>query len=279
MTFSVDKSVSSLWAIAEPEMRERIEAMAVASARAALEDTVLKHCSCTRVSEKGVTRPLEADLMGATFVHGTSRENDPQLHVHCTMFNLARTREDGKWRAHHQYPVYSWKKAAGASFRAYLAWELQQGLGVRIVPRPAPRAAARRPRLRPCRLDDDASAPAPEQVCAGDAERGRLGLGFAGLRHGRPDHRAGEDRPGSPGAGYADRALDAHGRCGLRGRADTGGRDRRHAPRALADTVMVPEHELTVGILVIIAADLLSGDPGGWRPGEARHSSPGLAMR
>ena len=132
MTFSVDKSVSSLWAIAEPAMRERIEAMAVASARAALEDSVLRYCSYTRVAEKGVTRPVEADLLGATFVHGTSRENDPQLHVHCTIFNLARTREDGKWRAHHQYPIYSWKKAAGALFRANLAWELQQGLGVRM---------------------------------------------------------------------------------------------------------------------------------------------------
>ena len=29
----------------------------------------------------------------------------------------------------------------------------------------------------------------------------------------------------------------------------------------------------------IIAADLLSGDPGEWRPGETRHTSPGLAMR
>ena len=132
LTFSVDKSVSSLWAIADPEMRRRIEAMATAAARAALEDSVLHYCSYTRVSANGVTRPVEADLMGATFVHGTSRENDPQLHVHCTIFNLARTREDGKWRAHHQYPVYSWKKAAGALFRAYLAWDLQQDLGVRM---------------------------------------------------------------------------------------------------------------------------------------------------
>ena len=131
-TFSVDKSVSSLWAIAEPEMRQRIEAMAVSAARAAIEDTVFRYCSYTRVASNGVTRPVEADLMGATFVHGTSRENDPQLHVHCTIFNLARTRDDGKWRAHHQYPVYSWKKAAGALFRAYMARELQQGLGVRM---------------------------------------------------------------------------------------------------------------------------------------------------
>ena len=132
MTFSVDKSVSALWAIADPEMRERIESMAVAAARAAMEDTIFEYCSYTRVAEKGLTRPVEAELMGATFVHGTSRENDPQLHVHCTIFNFARTRDDGKWRAHHQYPVYSWKKAAGALFRAYMAWELQQDLGVRM---------------------------------------------------------------------------------------------------------------------------------------------------
>ena len=132
LTFSVDKSVSALWAIAEPGMRQEIEAMAVSAARAALEDSVLRYCSYTRVSAKGVSRAVEADLMGATFVHGTSRENDPQLHVHCTIFNAARTREDGRWRAHHQYPVYSWKKAAGALFRAYMAWDLQQGFGVRI---------------------------------------------------------------------------------------------------------------------------------------------------
>ena len=131
-TFSVDKSVSALWAIAEPEMRLKIEAMATASARAALEDTVLRYCSYTRITENDVTRPVEADLIGATFVHGTSRENDPQLHVHCTIFNVARTHEDGKWRAHHQYPVYSWKKAAGAMFRANMAWELQRSLGVRM---------------------------------------------------------------------------------------------------------------------------------------------------
>ena len=132
LTFSVDKSISSLWAIADVEMRQNIEAMAVSAARAALEDSVLRYCSYTRVSAKGVSRAVEADLIGATFVHGTSRENDPQLHVHCTIFNAARTLEDGRWRAHHQYPVYSWKKAAGALFRAYMAWELQQGLGVRI---------------------------------------------------------------------------------------------------------------------------------------------------
>ena len=113
MTFSVDKSVSSLWAIAEPEMRERIEAMAVAAARAAIEDTVFRYCGYTRVSENGVTRPVEADLMGATFVHGISRENDPQLHVHCAIFNLARTREDGKWAGAPPIPGLQLEEGCG----------------------------------------------------------------------------------------------------------------------------------------------------------------------
>ena len=42
---------------------------------------------------------------------------------------------------------------------------------------------------------------------------------------------------------------------------------------------MVSERELTVETLEIIAANLLSGDQGGWRPGEALHNSPGLATR
>ena len=134
MTFSVDKSVSALWAIAEPGMRAEIERLAIDAAQAALQDTVFEHCSYTRVKKGGsdVGTPVPADLMAAVFPHGTSRENDPQLHIHCTILNVARTHQDGKYRAHHQYPAYSWSKAAGALFRAYLAWDLPQHLGVKM---------------------------------------------------------------------------------------------------------------------------------------------------
>ena len=57
---------------------------------------MLKHCSCTRVSKDVDTRPVEADVIGATFVHGTGRESDPQLYVHCAICNVARTHEDSK---------------------------------------------------------------------------------------------------------------------------------------------------------------------------------------
>ena len=133
MTFSADKSISALWAIADPELRSRIEDAHNDAARVALEETVFRHCAWTRIRDKeGQIRVLPADIAAAMFQHGTSRENDPQLHTHCLIFNAARTQEDGKWRAMHQYPVYSWAKAAGAVYRNALAWNLRERLGVRI---------------------------------------------------------------------------------------------------------------------------------------------------
>ncbi len=133
MTFSADKSVSALWALADPALRSRIEEAHNHAARVALEETVFRYCAYTRIRDKeGRIRVLPADISAAMFQHGTSRENDPQLHTHCVIFNAARTHEDGKWRAMHQYPVYSWAKAAGAVYRNALAWNLRERLGIRM---------------------------------------------------------------------------------------------------------------------------------------------------
>ena len=133
MTFSADKSVSTLWAIADPELRSEIEEAHNNAARVALEETVFRYCAYTRIRDReGRIRVLPADISVAMFQHGTSRENDPQLHTHCIIFNVARTHEDGKWRAMHQYPVYSWAKAAGAVYRNALAWNLRERFGVRM---------------------------------------------------------------------------------------------------------------------------------------------------
>ena len=132
MTFSADKSVSALWAIADPELRSEIESAHNDAARAALAGTVLRYCAWTRLQERDGTRVVAADIMGAMFQHGTSRENDPQLHTHCTIFNAARTHRDGRYRALHQHPAYAWMKAAGAVYRNALAWNLRDRLGIHM---------------------------------------------------------------------------------------------------------------------------------------------------
>ena len=133
MTFSADKSVSALWAIADPGLRAEIEDAHNDAARVALEETVLRHCGYTRIRNRNSDiEVLPADISAAMFQHGTSRDNDPQLHTHCVIFNAARTHRDGKYRALHQHPVYTWMKAAGAVYRNTLAWSLQERLGIRM---------------------------------------------------------------------------------------------------------------------------------------------------
>ena len=133
MTFSADKSVSALWAVADPGLRSEIEQAHNDAARIALEETVLRHCAYTRIRNRdGDIEVLPADITAAMFQHGTSRDNDPQLHTHCVIFNAARTHQDGKYRALHQHPVYNWMKAAGAVYRNAMAWSLQERLGIRM---------------------------------------------------------------------------------------------------------------------------------------------------
>ena len=133
LTFSADKSVSALWAVADPGLRSGIERAHNEAARVALEETVLRHCGFTRIRNRdGEIEVLQADIAGAMFQHGTSRDNDPQLHTHCVVFNAARTHADGRYRALHQHPVYAWMKAAGALYRNALARNLQQRLGLRM---------------------------------------------------------------------------------------------------------------------------------------------------
>ena len=133
MTFSADKSISALWAVADPDLRSEIERAHNDAARITLEETVVRHCAYTRIRNRdGGIEVLPADIAAAMFQHGASRDNDPQLHTHCVIFNAARTHRDGKYRALHQHPVYTWMKAAGAVYRNALAWSLQERLGIRM---------------------------------------------------------------------------------------------------------------------------------------------------
>ena len=131
MTFNADKTVSALWAVAPPELRADIEKAHDDAVGVALEDVLGANCGHTRVQgDNGGIEVVPADFMAALFRHGASRSNDPHLHTHCVILNLARTHRDGKWRTLHGHPLFSWQKAAGATYRAELAWLLRERLGI-----------------------------------------------------------------------------------------------------------------------------------------------------
>ena len=110
LTFSADKSVSAVWAVAGERLRTAIADAHTAAVQYTLEHVTEAHCATTRIrtrtlsGARGELAIVPADLIAALFQHGTSRADDPQLHTHCTVMNVARAHFDGKYRALNQYP-------------------------------------------------------------------------------------------------------------------------------------------------------------------------------
>lgn len=129
LTFSAPKSVSVLWAVADEQTHDAIEqahVLAVETAMAWLESSG----GIAARRGKGGAELESAALVAARFDHGTSREQDPQIHSHCFVMNLAQ-RQDGSWGAIQSKEFFSRKMAAGALYRSALADQLQQiGFGI-----------------------------------------------------------------------------------------------------------------------------------------------------
>lgn len=129
-TFSAPKSVSVLWAMSDQSGQQTIQQaqqQAVEKTLAFIEDEL----ATTRRGAGGTENERVAGLLVATFEHGSSRENDPQLHTHCLIHNVVK-RQDGGYGTLDSRPLYRWGKALGALYRAELAQQLQQRLGVGI---------------------------------------------------------------------------------------------------------------------------------------------------
>ncbi|MHB1620874.1 MAG: MobF family relaxase [Sulfuricella sp.] len=122
-TFSNIKNVSAIWAVADADTRKQIEAAESRAVESAM--TLLQsHAAFTRRGKGGIEQE-KADLVYSKFQHGTSREGDPQRHTHVYVQNLAQ-RQDGTWGSIDSQHLYAWQKAAGATFHATMANEMQK---------------------------------------------------------------------------------------------------------------------------------------------------------
>jgi conjugative relaxase-like TrwC/TraI family protein len=124
LTFSAPKSVSMLWARADEVTRKAIQQAqqkAVEEAFAFVE----QHASFTRRGKGGHIQERVTGLIGATFEHSTSRAQDPQLHTHCLIANLA-PRADGSWGTLESKHFFLWQMASGAIYRSALANGLRE---------------------------------------------------------------------------------------------------------------------------------------------------------
>jgi conjugative relaxase-like TrwC/TraI family protein len=129
LTFSAPKSVSIAWARADNELKLRIQTAHQQAAIKAVEK-LEQHASYTRIGKNGIQQERTIGLVAGLFEHATSREQDPQLHTHCLIANVA-PRNDGSWGTVDSRHFYLWQKAIGASYRAELACQLHN-LGFEI---------------------------------------------------------------------------------------------------------------------------------------------------
>ncbi|MDH5327610.1 MAG: relaxase domain-containing protein [Gammaproteobacteria bacterium] len=130
MTFSAPKSVSVVWAQADTDLRhsiQRVQDLAVERTLAFVEEHVAK----TPRGAQGNEKEAVQRLIVAKFEHSTSRAQDPQLHTHCLVANIAQ-RFDGSWGCLEGRPFFQWKMALGAMYRAELADLLQTQLGLQV---------------------------------------------------------------------------------------------------------------------------------------------------
>lgn len=128
LTFSAPKTVSVLWSQASDELRAAIQNAHFEAVKAGL--SYLEETAAVTRRGQGGSLLASAELVIATFEHGTSRAQDPQLHTHCLAMAAAR-RADGSWGQLHSEPLYEHKMAAGALYRLALAQGLR-ALGLEL---------------------------------------------------------------------------------------------------------------------------------------------------
>ncbi|MBL3685682.1 conjugal transfer protein [Leucobacter zeae] len=94
--FSPPKSVSSWWALADPELKDEIRQAHHAAIQATiekLETDIIR----TRTGADGVAQTHVLGISAALLDHWDSRDGDPQLHTHMLVSNRVQG-EDGRWR-------------------------------------------------------------------------------------------------------------------------------------------------------------------------------------
>jgi Ti-type conjugative transfer relaxase TraA len=132
LTFSADKSVSILWARADDETRAKIESLfqkSVENTLKYIESDVMTEC--VRRGKGGAVKEAPKELVFATFRHGSSRAQDPQLHTHCVLLNMAQ-RKDGTFGAIDPKQVFKEQILARKMFAAEFSTQLARELKVEI---------------------------------------------------------------------------------------------------------------------------------------------------
>ena len=129
LTFSVPKSASLLWALGDKETSAAVTAAVERSHEAALAYMEREAC-WTRRGAGGAEFVQGSGFLAAAYRHRSSRNGDPQVHVHTLIANATQG-PDGRWTRLYHPAIYDHAKTAGYLFEAHFRSELTRRLGAR----------------------------------------------------------------------------------------------------------------------------------------------------
>src|SRR5687767_11236658 len=182
LTFSPVKSVSTLWAVAEPAVATAIERAHQAAINDAL-SFIEQHALFTRTGPQGIRQVNVRGLVGAAFTHRDSRAGDPDLHTHVAVANKVQTL-DGRWLSIDGRVLFKAKVAASETYNTSLEQHLRDALGVRFAERPGA-DPGKRPIREIVGVDPRLNQRWSTRRIHIEARRGELAIQFQN-DHGRP---------------------------------------------------------------------------------------------
>lgn len=133
ITLSAPRSVSLVWGLGSYDTKRLVEAAQQKAVRATLA-MLNREATWARRGFNGAFLEKVA-LLASTFQHGESRKAqhsdgrvfaDPNLHTHCVCLNIATRQSDHTVGGLHSKLIRDFKMAAGATYHAALAHELEK---------------------------------------------------------------------------------------------------------------------------------------------------------
>ena len=182
LTFSPVKSVSTLWAVADPAVAAVIERAHQAAVKDALA-FIEKHALFTRTGPQGIRQVNVRGLVATAFTHRDSRAGDPDLHTHVAVANKVQTL-DGRWLSIDGRVLFKANVAASETYNTALEQHLRDTLGVRFAERPGT-DPAKRPIREIVGVDPRLNQRWSTRRAHIEARRGELAIQFQ-HDHGRP---------------------------------------------------------------------------------------------
>jgi conjugative relaxase-like TrwC/TraI family protein len=182
LTFSPVKSVSTLWAVADPAVAAVIEQAHQDAVKDAL-TFIETHALFTRTGPQGIRQVNVRGLVATAFTHRDSRGGDPDLHTHVAVANKVQTL-DGRWLSIDGRVLFKANVAASETYNTALERHLRETLGVRFAERPGT-DPTKRPIREIVSVDPRLNQRWSTRRTHIEARRGELAIRFQN-DHGRP---------------------------------------------------------------------------------------------